>query len=292
MSLFRRAVRASCVVALTLGVLSACGRREPPAKQYQLTGQILAVKPETQEVLVKHEDIKGFMPAMTMPYKVEDPSLLKDKAAGDLITATLVVGETRAYLSTLNKTGHTELDTPATEPEVSALDLVKQGQPVPDVALVDEDGQTRRLSSYRGNRVALTFIYTRCPDPEFCPLMNQQFAAVQQALTRRPDLDDVRLLSISFDPAYDTPAVLKAFAKTQQADPDRWHFLTGKPDEIAKFAARFGVTATSNGTPVIIHNLGTAVIDAQGRLVTLRSTNQWKPNELIDDLKTAATAEP
>jgi protein SCO1 len=292
MSLSRRAVMASCVFALTIGALSACGRREPPAKQYELTGQILAVKPETQEVLVKHGDIKGFMPAMTMPYTVEDPSLLKDKAPGDLVSATLVVGETRAYLSALTKTGHAAIDTPPAEPEVSVFDLVKQGQPVPDVTLVDEDGQSRPLSSYRGNRVALTFIYTRCPDPEFCPLMNQQFAAVQKLLTRRPDLDDVRLLSISFDPAYDTPAVLKTFAKTQEADPDRWHFVTGKPDEITQFAARFGVTATSNGTPVLIHNLGTAVIDAQGRLVTLRSTNQWKPAELIDDLKTAAAAEP
>jgi protein SCO1 len=292
MSLSRRAVMASCVVALALSAATACGRREPPPKQYELTGQILAVKPETQEVLVKHQDIKGFMPAMTMPYKVEDPALLKDKAAGDLITATLVVGETRAYLSAVTKTGHSAIDVPPAEPEVSVFDMVKQGQPVPDVPLVDEDGQPRPLSSYRGSRVALTFIYTRCPDPEFCPLMNQQFAALQKLLAKRADMADVRLLSVSFDPAFDTPAVLKAFAKTQQADPARWHFVTGKPEDISKFAARFGVTVTTNGTPILIHNLGTAVIDDKGRLVTLRSTNQWTPAELIDDLKTATKSEP
>jgi protein SCO1/2 len=281
------------VIALVLALaaaVTACGRQEPPPKEYQLTGQILAVKPESQEVLVKHEDIKGFMPAMTMPYKVEDPALLNGKEPGDLITATLVVGELRAHLSTITKTGHAAIDTPPAAPEVSVFDMVKAGAPVPDAPLVDEGGQPRPLSSYKGHRLVLTFIYTRCPDPEFCPLLSKQFAELQAIIKKTPALADVQLLSISFDPEYDTPVVLKAYAQVQRADPSIWHFATGTHDDVAKLAAKFGVTATSNGSPVLIHNLGTAVVDASGMLVALHSTNEWKPADLVAELQTAATS--
>jgi protein SCO1/2 len=167
---------------------------------------------------------------------------------------------------------------------------VKPGEPVPDVLLVDETGLPRQLSSYKGQRVVFTFIYTRCPDAEFCPLMNQQFAALQRTIKGTPALADVRLISISFDPEFDTPAVLKAHAAAQQADPAIWRFATGKKEDIAEFAAKFGVTVTSNGTPILIHNLGTAVVDAQGRLTALHSSNQWTPTDIVADLETAAAA--
>lgn len=272
------------VLLLALGLTAACGRTEPPPKEYQLKGQILSLQPEQKQVLVKHEDIPGFMAAMTMPYSVSDGSLLEGKTPGDLITATLVVAETTAHLSAITKTGTAPLDMPETVPEVSALDMVKEGAPVPDAALVDEDGKARPLSSYRGKRLAVTFIYTRCPDAEFCILMNQQFSALQRTIKSTPALADVQLLSITFDPEFDTPAVLKEYANTQRADPAVWHFATGTREEITRLASRFGVTATSNGTPILIHNLGTAVIDAEGRLVKLYSTNQWTPADLIADL--------
>jgi protein SCO1/2 len=276
------------VLLLALGLTAACGRTEPPPKEYQLKGQILSLQPEQKQVLVKHEDIPGFMAAMTMPYSVSEASLLEGKAPGDLITATLVVAETTAHLSAITKTGTAPLDMPETVPEVSALDMVKEGAPVPDAALVDEDGRARPLSSYRGKRLALTFIYTRCPDAEFCILMNQQFSALQRTIKSTPALADVQLLSVTFDPEFDTPAVLKEYVSTQRADPAVWHFATGTREEITRLAGRFGVTSTSNGTPVLIHNLGTAVIDAEGRLVKLYSTNQWKPADLIADLTAAA----
>ena len=264
--------------------------REPEPKRYQLQGQILAIKPETQEVLVKHQDIPGFMMAMTMPYKVEDAALLDGKAAGDLITATLVVGETRAYLSAVTKTGHAELEAPPAQPEVSVFDLLKPGDSLPDVALIDQDGTSFQLASYKGRPFALTFIYTRCPDPEFCPLMNQHFLEVQKQLAASPALADARLLSISFDPTFDAPTVMKAAAARAQANPARWRFATGTADDITRFAGRFGVTVTSNGTPILIHNLGTAVFDRQGRLVALHSNNRWTPADLLAELHTASTA--
>ena len=275
--------RRSFVLA-SLALLAACGA--PQAKEYQLTGQILDIKPDTKEVLVKHQDIPGFMPAMTMPYAVKDESLLADKQPGDLITATLVVAETEAHLSQIVKTGRAPVGN-AAGPAVTAAGILKPGEAVPDTPLIDEDGATRPLSSLRGHRVAVTFIYTRCPQPDFCPLMDRNFAAVQAALLKTPALGDVRLVSISFDPANDTPVVLKAHAGTLHANPAVWHFVTASKDDIKAFAASFAVTAESDNpaTPnVLVHNLSTAVIDGQGTLVKIRPGNSWTPADLIADL--------
>jgi protein SCO1/2 len=276
---------------LVLAALCVAGcRQTPPPREFQLTGQILSVKPESQEVLVKHDDIPGFMMAMTMPYKVEDAALLSDKVPGDLITATLVVGETTAVLSSVIKTGHAEIVVPDVQPEVSALDMVKIGEEVPDVSLVNEDGEVMSLASYRGQPVALTFIYTRCPDAEFCLLMNSHFLAVQKAVQSTPGLSGVRLISVSFDPEFDTPAVLKEHARRSQADPKIWRFGTGSIEDIGAFASRFGVTVTRSSSPVLIHNLGTAVIDGRGRLTSLNSTNRWTPSDLVGELQAAAAS--
>src|SRR5436309_9854730 len=115
-------------------VATACSRTAP-AREYQLHGQILDVKPETSEVLVKHGDIPGFMPAMTMPYKVEDPRVLAGKQPGDLITATLVVGETEAHLSKIDKTGHAAIED-AAAPPITDSQILKPGDAVPDTKLV------------------------------------------------------------------------------------------------------------------------------------------------------------
>ena len=276
--------RSVCVVAIAV---SACSRT-PPAKEYQLKGQILDVKPETNEVLVKHEDIKGFMPAMTMPYKVEDGKLLAGKEPGDLITATLVVGETEAHLSTIDKTGHAPIEY-TDGPELTASQILKPGDPVPDTKLIDENNMARPLTSYKGHRVALTFMYTRCPQPDFCPLMDRNFAALQNEIMKTPDLADVRLVSVSFDPANDTPAVLKTHAKDLKANAAVWHFVTASPEDIKGFTAKFGVTAEpSDESPAVLtHNLSTAVIDAGGKLVKIRPGNMWTPADLIGDLKAA-----
>jgi protein SCO1/2 len=268
-------------------VVTACSRTAP-TREYQLQGQILDVKPETSEVLVKHGDIAGFMPAMTMPYKVEDAKILAGKEPGDLITATLVVGETEAHLSRIDKTGHAAIEN-ADAPEITESQILKPGDAVPDTALIDENSATRPLTSLKGHRVALTFMYTRCPQPDFCPLMDRNFAAIQNEIKKTPGLGDVRLVSVSFDPANDTAAVLKTHAKTLQADPSVWHFVTTSPGDLKGFAAKFGVTAEpSDESPAILtHNLSTAVIDADGKLVKIRPGNMWTPADLIADLKAA-----
>src|SRR6185503_3128177 len=269
---------------------SACGGGGPAPREFEIVGQIQAVVPEKGEVTIKHQDIKGFMPGMTMPFKAA-AGVLEGRQAGDLVTGTLVVGEVDVHISKLTVTGHRELD-PTTVLPSDGSAIIQPGDPVKDAALIDQDGKTRRLSDWRGHRLALTFVYTRCPLPEFCPLMNQHFRTVQGAIARTPALADVRLLSVTLDPAYDTPAVLKPFAAGAGADPTRWTFLTAEPKEAAAFMEQFGILVERDPSNEvqITHNLRTAVIGADGRLKTVHTGNRWLPDELVADL--AATPAP
>jgi protein SCO1 len=280
-----------CPVLLA-AVLLATSCRQPPAatRQYELQGQILAIQPERNEILIKHGDIKGFMPAMTMPFKVKDAAMLTGKQPGDLVTATLVVGEVDAHLASVTKTGQAALEAP---PAVSdAPRVLAPGEEVADALLVNQDGTPVPFSSFRGHRVALTFIYTRCPLPEFCPLMDRHFAAVQKTVAAARALADVRLLTITFDPEFDTPPILQAYARRRGANPAVWTFATGDPKEIARFASQFGVFVERNPQSAadIAHNLITVVVGADGRLVKRHTGNDWTPAELVADLN--ATAAP
>jgi protein SCO1/2 len=280
--------RVATLLCLTVAA-AACGRTAPDPKQYELIGQILALAPERREVTIRHEDIQGFMPAMTMPFTVENGALLDGKQAGDLITATLVVGETSAHLSTLTTTGHAPIENP---PVAGGAPGLRPGDPVADTAFVDQDGAPRTLEALRGHRVALTFIYTRCPLPEFCPLMNRHFAAVQKAIRSDAGLADVRLVTVTLDPSYDTPPVLRAHAGVFKADPSIWSFLTGEPADIQAFATQFGIFLEVDPADPsqIVHNLRTAVIGPDGRVVTMYTGPDWTPPDLLADLATAAPA--
>ena len=265
-------------------VAAACGRApDTSSRQFELQGQILAVRPERHEVVIKHQDIKGLMPGMTMPFTVKEDALIADKKPGDLVTATLVVGETQAYLSTLTTTGHADLSEAAPP---APPDILEPGQPVKDASLVDQDDKPRSFSTFKGHRLAVTFIYTRCPLPDFCPLMDKHFAAIQKTIQSTPALADVRLLTVTLDPAFDRPAILKAYARRREADPAVWTFLTGDPREVNSFATQFGLYVEHNPENAIdiTHNLRTAVIDPEGRLVTVHSGNSWTPAELVADL--------
>jgi len=282
-------MRAPIVLSLFVALTIACGRTEE--RRFTLTGQIESLNPALKNVVVKHEEIKGFMPAMTMPYDVRDAKALDGLAAGDLITATLVVETNGAYLTAIKKTGSAPLEKPPPEPPPpsasSGFELLKPGEPVPDTAFVDQDGKKRTFSSFRGAPVVMTFIYTTCPLPTFCPLMDRHFAAMQKPLKADPALARVRLATVSFDPATDTPAVLKAHAKRLDADLTRWTFLTGDRDEVDRFAARFGVSVgrALNDPRNITHNLRTAIIDADGKVVKVYTGNEWTPEQVLADLK-------
>jgi protein SCO1/2 len=277
-------LRRTWAALLVLVLVPACSR----GREYELRGQILAVDTSRSEITIKHEDIKGFMPGMTMPFKVRDAALLEGRAPGDLIRATLVVEDAHGYLKAIERTGHAPVtERPAAHPPVAMLE---PGDEVPDVALIDESGATRRLSEWRGRTLAITFIYTRCPLPDFCPLMDRQFADVQQLVTDDESLRGrVHLLSISFDPSYDTPAVLAAHTRKVGAAPATWSFLTGDEGDVASFAGHFGVSIMREGSDPgnVVHNLRTAIVDANGRLVKVVTGMQWSPAEFVTDLRSA-----
>jgi protein SCO1 len=280
--------RATAAAAIAAMLTSACARA--PAREYELRGQVLAVDAARQTITIKHEDIPQFMPGMTMPFKVRDGHLLAGRVPGDLVKATLVVEDGDAHLRTIERTGSAPLNEPAPAPVVASLN---PGDPVPDAPFVDEAGADRRLSDWRGRVLAVTFVYTRCPLPDFCPLMDRHFKTVQAEVTADDNLQGrVRLLSVSFDPDHDRPPVLAAYARRVGAEPATWGFLTGAREDIDRFAAPFGVSIIRNdpATREIVHNLRTAIIDPSGRLVTILRGNEWTPKELMAELRKAAGA--
>jgi protein SCO1 len=260
-------------------------------RTFTLQGQVLSLEPARKLLTVKHEEIKGFMPAMTMPYEVRDGKLLDGLAPGDLINATLVVVSNGAYLSAIRKVGQAPLEKPPAEaPNPSAssgFELLKPGEAAPEGAFVDQSGRKRRFTTFRGSPAVMTFIYTKCPLPTFCPLMDRHFAALQASLKADASLNAVHLITVSFDPVTDTPAVLKEHAKRLDADLTRWTFLTGDRDEVDRFAARFGVSISRamNDPRDITHNLRTAIIDADGKIVKVYTGNDWSPDQVLADLK-------
>ena len=266
----------------------ACRAPAPAPRTFELEGQILAIDQARQEITVSHADIPGFMPAMTMPYKVRDATLLKGRTPGELIGATLVVEESDAYLQSIRHEGVAAL--PDERPAARAMDLLGVGEAVRDSELVDPSGARRSLGDWRGQVLAVTFVYTRCPLPNFCPLIDRHFAAVQEQVRSSADLQGrVHLVSVTLDPEYDTPAVLLRHAGQLKADPAVWSLLTGSREQIETFASQFGVSVVRENTQPseLVHNLRTAVIDGNGRLVTMLSGGEWEPAALIAEIRNA-----
>lgn len=276
-----------------LVILGAACSRQPEARTYQLTGQVLAVKPETREILVKHDDIPGFMPAMTMPYVVKDAALLDGRATGDLITATLVVEPELAHLTVITKTGAAPIpeDARTDIPAAAGVRLLRAGDPAPGTPLIDQDGQPIAITDFAGAAAAITFIYTRCPLPQYCPLLDRRFVEVQARVKGDAALaGKVRLLSISFDPKFDRAAVLAAHAAKLEADPRLWRFATAEEAIVDRLAATFGVNVIREVDGTITHNLRTAVIDPAGRVTAILNDNMWTVDDLVRELKAAVAA--
>ena len=268
---------------------AACGRADD-ARTYQLTGQVLAVNQQTKQILVKHEDIPGFMPAMTMPYSVSDPALLKDRAAGDLVTATLKVATDGAFLTAITKTGSAPVpdDAPTAIPVAAGVHMLQTGDTAADATLSDQDGKPLTLADLKGSAVAVTFIYTRCPLPQYCPLMDRRFAETQSLIKADAALrGKVQLLTVSFDPKFDRAGILREHARKLGADPAMWRFATADESIVDRFAVQFGVNVIREKDGSITHNLRTAVIAPDGRVTALLDDNAWSAEELARALRDA-----
>ncbi len=283
--------RALAALALLLGwaASSGCSRspQETP-RTFTLVGQVLALRDDGTEVTIRHEDIKGFMPAMTMPFRVKDPALCRGRRVGDLVRATLVVTDSDAWLSSLERTGWAPVPEHVDRP-APAVELLKPGDALRDETLIDQDGRAFRLSTFRGSAVLLTFIYTRCPLPDFCPRMDSLFAGVQRAIRAGRVGGPVHLLSVSFDPDYDTPEVLKVHAAQVGADPALWTFATGPKQRIDAWGALLGfsVIRSDSDPNDLTHNLRTAVLAPEGQLVTVLDGSRWSVDQALAALASA-----
>jgi protein SCO1/2 len=274
------------VTFLSLGLaISAC-RQPEPTRGFPLRGQVLSVHADRQQITIKHEDIEGLMPGMTMTFPVASAELLKGREPGELIYATLELTGTEARLTKIERTGFTPLPQDSNAASIAG-NLLEAGDVLPDAAFIDQQDRRRSMSEWRGSVVLLTFIYTRCPLPNYCPLMDRHFAALQGALAADATLRGrVKLVTLSFDPDFDTPAVLAAHAAKLKADPDVWTFLTGDRATVDKFAARLGVGINRPaGVPELTHNLRTALVGADGRIVKIYSGNEWTPAKTLDDIR-------
>jgi protein SCO1/2 len=287
-------VTALLIVALVAQRL----QRRSDERTYALSGQVQSITPDRNEAMVKHGEIKGLMPAMTMPYRFKAKSDLDGLKPGDLIDGTLVIVSNDAYLTGVKKTGEAPIEKPPPESLVTgqnldrARQLLQPGDTIPDGDFVDQSGRKVTLSAFRGSTVVLTFIYTRCPLPTFCPMMDRHFVAIQERMRDDPLLKKVHLVTITFDPAYDTPAVLKKHARELNADLNRWTFLTGEPEAIEKFGGRFGVFVTRTRT-----------ISATSRTTCARRSSARRrreedlhrqrvtPEDILTDLKPSANAD-
>jgi protein SCO1/2 len=260
--------------------------KAPATKTYPLRGEIISVDRRSGAVSIRHEEIAGFMPAMTMPFSLKGQDILEDLQAGDRVEGKLRIRGDESDLIDLTVT---EMATPTFRLDTSggsatlraARPVLKPGEAVPDFSMTTQDGKTLRLSDLRGDVVALTFIYTRCPVPDFCPLMDQKFATLAQRIAVNPDRERrVRLISVSFDPEHDTPEVLARHARLRGAKPPLWAFAVAGHEELRKVAEPLGLMY--GPTPnEIVHSLSTAIIAPDGTLARLDTGNKWTPDDIF-----------
>lgn len=258
-------------------------------RDFTVRGVVRETRPAKSQLIVKHEEIPGYMDAMTMPFKVRDPKILESVKPGDAITFQLHVTEEDHWIDGVKIVGTGEPEAP--RKKVMDIAPFKPGDPLPDLTFIDELGKPLRLQDYQGKALALTFIYTRCPLPNFCPLLAEKFRTVQKTLLADPAAPkNWQLLSVTIDPENDTAEVLQNYAKTQQADAAHWKFATGELRDITVLGLRSGLEFWEGGSE-ITHNLRTVVFDAQGRMRKVISENNWTPQELADELRAGARIE-
>lgn len=268
--------------------LVACGRGPSAAKSsppeavtiYEVKGVLRMNKGRT--AVIAHDTIPGYMEAMAMEFTASNPDELAAFSPGDVLAFRLSVTDERSWIDQLRKTGTAPI--PATTAKPASTPAPRT--PLPDCVLVDSRGQPLRLHDFRGQAIALTFIFTRCPLPDFCPRLTTQFAEVERLLAADTAMKNWHLLSVTLDPIYDTPERLAEYATRYQPDFTRWTFATGSPEEIEKLGTSVGLQITRSGT-LPEHNLRTVVIDPAGRVLHVFNGNAWTPDALAAELHRA-----
>ena len=273
---------------LTAVCVSGCSRQKGTSV-YVVEGTVERTYPGEARIQIAHDHIPGYMQAMIMDFEAKNPGALTGLQPGDRVRFNLVVTREKGWIENVQRVGKAAPKPPRTLAAATTWEPpLKVGQVIPDVAFTNELGQPVKLSNYRGQALAISFIFTRCPFPDYCPRMSRQMAKIHESLSWIPNAPtNWHLFSISFDPEYDRPGVLHEYRNNLHVGDERWQFLTGAPDDLKPFCAQFGVYFMRNrGT--IDHNLMTAVIDTQGRLQRLFPGNNWRPDDVIDEIASAA----
>lgn len=290
-------------LCLLIAFTSACQKPEPKpasadAKRFPLKGKVVSVDQAKKEAVIHHEEIPDYMPAMTMTFPIREAWVMEELKPGAEVRAELVVDKGEYYLERIGIVALPNPDDPP-PPSTEKAGGSVEGAELPSFELTDQDGKRFKTSDFRGKAVAITFIYTRCPIPTYCPRMSINFSEVAMNLKQQADVKDkIVLLSISFDPKYDTPQVLKKYGEgyyTQGQKPDYnlWKLATGSEDDVRKVADFFGLyyRPTPDDEKVIDHSLRTIVINPDGKVRKVFAGNEWSSIQLMTELKNAVSSE-
>jgi protein SCO1/2 len=253
----------------------------PPGAErvFSVEGVVKEIKPDGLSAVIRHEAIPGYMDAMTMPFKVKGPAELKGVGAGDVVRFQFHVTGSESWMdqvkvirsaaqgsATMVTNNNTAMAGTGTVTSVSGTN--RAVHPLMTYKFTNQLGQAVSLSDFQGSALAITFIFTRCPVPDYCPRLTRNFQETAQKMSSLPNAPtNWHLLSFTIDPAFDTPRVLKAYAERYKYDPAQWSFLTGPQDRVAELVRESGVTVEPSGS-LFSHNFRTLVVGTNGQLLT------------------------
>jgi protein SCO1/2 len=271
----------------------------PAAKRYPFTGRVVSIDSQSQSAVIDGDTIPGYMDAMAMSYKIKPALTLNQLTPGDSISAEVVVVQPQDktknedtdpdyWLENVKVTAHAKAP-PAGA--ANSLHMPTPGEEVPDFSFTNQSGKHISLRQYRGKALLVTFIYTRCPFPDFCPRVSSNFAEIYEQLGVNPALASTRLLSISFDPEHDAPKVLRDYGFSVAHTHDsalfaQWEFAVPSVRDLRKIAEFFALTVKAEGG-TITHNLSTVVIGPDGKVVKWYHGSEWQVSDLIKDAERA-----
>lgn len=297
-----------CPVLLLAAVVAGCDARPhianaapaptnaAPRQTYQVNGTVIEVQPAEKSVEIQHEDIPGYMQAMTMPFDVKNTNELTGLGPGDRVKFRLIVTTNDAWIEDVHITEKSLSGVPTRGPFrlVRDVEPLNIGDALPEYHFTNELGQAVSTRQFKGDAVVLSFLFTRCPYPMYCPLTAGKLADLQRRLTGLTNGPaNWHILAVSIDPDYDTPPVLQEYAKRYAYDPKTWSFLTGDLVDVTALAEQFGMTFWREGEKQLpSHNLRTVVINASGRVQSIVPGNQWTVDELVRGVVKAAAAKP
>jgi protein SCO1/2 len=267
---------------------------QPNAKTFAARGEIRDLEPDGRTIVIRHEAISNYMDAMTMPFHVKDAGQLSGLRVGDTISFRLHVTETESWIDSIRRDANVAntgdgKNLPAVTPSVSAAVAVKPRHPLLDYRFTNELGQAMSLGEFRGQALAITFFFTRCPIPDYCPRLSKNFQEASQKLLTMPNAPtNWHFLSISFDSEYDQPSVLKAYAQVYHYDPKHWSFLTGPADKIGELARQSNLNFERDGG-LFNHDFRTLIVDANGRLQMVFPVGGNLSDAIVDEVIKAAT---